>query len=133
SARLEQRVRPAFGERVDLRGSRCGNRVSVRVRVVPPAVADDEDEGSVLRHAAVRVLAAAATIDPNSALRRLAPPTRAPSMSGCSNNDWAFCAVTLPPYWTWMGPMPKRLARCALMCAFTSCACSGAAVRPVPI
>src|SRR5439155_63253 len=39
------------------------------------------------------------TMSANSSGSRLAPPTRAPSISGCAMNSLMFPAVTLPPYW----------------------------------
>src|SRR3954469_9953345 len=43
--------------------------------------------------------AAARTIAANCSARRLAPPTSAPSSSGCDRSSLALSGVTLPPYW----------------------------------
>ena len=55
----------------------------------PPTVEDDEGERGN-RHAAL-------TIAANSVGSRLAPPTRAPSMSGCAISSAAFAGLTEPP------------------------------------
>ena len=44
-------------------------------------------------------LAANWTIRANSSGSRLAPPTSAPSMSGCAISSASFAAFTEPPYW----------------------------------
>ena len=72
----------------------------------------------------------------NSSGSRLAPPTRAPSMSGCAISSAMFDDLTLPPYWMRtsaaaagpaISPTQRRIA------AHTSWASSDVAVRPVPI
>ena len=39
------------------------------------------------------------TIAAKSAALRLAPPTSAPSISGCDINSTMLAGLTLPPYW----------------------------------
>src|SRR5262245_12981108 len=79
---------------------------------------------------------AACTIAVKLSASRLAPPTRAPSMSGQARRSRAFSFVTLPPYWMrtvsavtapWWSRSQVRIA------AWAACAWSGVAVSPVPI
>src|SRR4029077_20479465 len=78
-----------------------GNRVPERIGAVSPAIDDDEHEWASRRavraHADGTTSAAARTICVKSASFRLAPPTRAPSISGCSIRVRALAGVTLPP------------------------------------
>ena len=75
-------------------------------------------------------------MDENSSASRLAPPTRAPSTSGCAMIAAMLDAFTDPPYWMRTAApasapnLPVSRARIA---AQTSWASSGVAVRPVPI
>src|SRR5262245_32576808 len=66
---------------------------------------------------------------------RLAPPTRAPSMSGWPRSSAALSGFTEPPYWMRIRAAlePKRSASRARRKACASCAIAGVAVRPVPI
>src|SRR5690606_12883985 len=71
----------------------------------------------------------------NSEASSDAPPTRPPSMSSRANRSAAFAPLTLPPYR--MIRPAAIVASCAAIIrrirAWTSCACSGVALLPVPI
>src|SRR2546421_577994 len=84
----------------------------------PPAVEDDE------RYEGIR--AAVSHIALKESTSRDAPPTRAPSTSGCASSAPALSGLTEPPY---------RIGASSsdLMKACASWAISGVAVRPVPI
>src|SRR3990172_7297545 len=63
---------------------------------------------------------------------RLAPPTSAPSISGCESRALAFFSLTLPPYRMGMASAlepPKRSRRMPRITACMALACSGVAVR----
>lgn len=64
-----------------------------------------------------------------------APPTSAPSMSGCANSSAALEALTEPPYWiiTCSAIFASALAMWSRMNLCTACACAGVADLPVPI
>src|SRR5262249_10143590 len=65
-----------------------------------------------------------------------APPTSAPAMSHCDSSAAALSGLTLPPYWMriWLAAsLPSFSASRPRMKAWTSCACCGVAVRPVPM
>ena len=79
---------------------------------------------------------AARTIARKSPALRLAPPTRAPSMSGQASSSAALSGLTLPPYWTTTRAAvasPNASASRPRMNAWAAWACSGVAVSPVPI
>ena len=79
---------------------------------------------------------AASMILTNFSGTRDAPPIRPPSMSGCASSSKAFLSFMEPPY-------RMEIARAFLeeyslrttvrMFSQTSSACSGVAVRPVPM
>ena len=57
-------------------------------------------------------------------------------MSGSAISASALLGLTEPPYWIRIAPAvapPNRSVSRLRMCAWTSCACAGVAVRPVPI
>src|SRR5690606_2264592 len=93
---------------------------------------DDTDDGE--QHGLV-YLAAAAAMARKSRATSDAPPIRPPSTSGRENSSAALAGLTLPPYR--IGSEPAIVASCAAssprMKACTSWACSGLAVRPVPM
>ena len=65
-----------------------------------------------------------------------APPTKAPSISGCSNNAFKPSGLTDPPYWilTWSATScPYNSATTERIYPQTSWAISFVAVFPVPI
>jgi hypothetical protein len=80
-------------------------------------------------------VSAAAQICANSSALSEAPPTRPPSMSALAKSSRAFDALTLPPYriLTELAIVASSAATLPRIIAWTSCACSGLAVRPVPI
>src|SRR5690606_21198268 len=72
-----------------------------------------------------RAAATARQIAANASGCSDAPPTRAPSMSGCPANPWMFSAFTEPPYCTRQAramSSPKRSATRARTAAQASCA-----------
>src|SRR2546428_6059269 len=91
-------ARPARPQAIPVRLARSGDGVAKGIRVVAPAVDHDQDQPWI-RHAQTgeAVAAAAATMAVKASGFRLAPPTRAPSISGWAIKSAAFSAVTLPP------------------------------------
>src|SRR5436190_1473652 len=76
------------------------------------------------------------TIRANSSASRLAPPTRAPSMSGCAMSSLALVGFTDPPYWIRTeaaASLPAARATVARIRLHTDWASSALAVRPVPM
>ena len=86
---------------VPVRGPGGRDGVAELVGGVPPAVDDDQDEGTWPgRHrcsAAAAATSAARTMAVKASTLRLAPPTRAPWMCGWPKSSAALSAVTLPP------------------------------------
>mmetsp|Transcript_45132 Transcript_45132/g.109845 ORF Transcript_45132/g.109845 Transcript_45132/m.109845 type:complete len:231 (-) Transcript_45132:393-1085(-) len=75
------------------------------------------------------------TMSANSGFKE-APPTKKPSMSGFSERPGAVFALADPPYKIRVlaaTSAPAICPRYSRMEACVSCACSGVAVRPVPI
>src|SRR5262249_2462507 len=76
------------------------------------------------------------TMRMNCSATRLAPPTRAPSMSGSAIRLSMLSGFTLPPYTmrTRAAVRSSAIAASSLrIVRWTSCACAGVAVLPVPI
>src|SRR5438105_11141511 len=72
--------------------------------------------------------AASRRIATKSSATSEAPPIRPPSTSGMAKIAAAFCGLTLPPYRMRTPALSFRRRN-----ACTACACSGVALRPVPI
>src|SRR6266496_4009010 len=84
----------ACRERVEVgrvRGLERCPPVELGDRVVPQPVQTDVQQRGRHRYF---------TIKANSSGSRLAPPTSAPSISGCAMNSRMLPGLTLPPYWT---------------------------------
>src|SRR5690606_38211953 len=98
---------------------------------------DEQDVEHVQQHRVGSVVqrAAAAMMARKSAAASEAPPISPPSTSGCENSALALSGLQLPPYR--IGSKPAIVALCFAtsprMNAWTAWACSGEAVRPVPI
>src|SRR5919198_2502824 len=90
AGRLQRRVRVARPELVEDRRVGELDRVSWPRRRAAPAVEDDERYERESRAAVSQI----AVNDPTSSE---APPTRAPSTSGCSSSSAAFSGLTEPP------------------------------------
>src|SRR5258705_9378341 len=89
-------------ELVEGRRVRQGDGVAGALGGQSPAVEDDQrDRTGGKRAGAVGPVhaIAASTMRANLTGSRLAPPTRAPSMSGRARSSRAFSSFTLPPYW----------------------------------
>src|SRR5207253_5246836 len=102
--------------------------VEFRDRIVAEAVQADVEQP--VRHQ--RYL----TISAKSSGSRLAPPTSAPSISGCAMKSRMLPGVTLPPYWTRKPAAASAEISSPIvprMIEATSPASVGSAFRPVPI
>src|SRR5512132_2684143 len=120
----------ARGERVEVR------RVRGLERRAPGERGDGVVPQPVQAHVQQRGRHRYFTINANSSGSRLAPPTSAPSMSGCAMNSRMLPGLTLPPYWTrisWASPSSYLVASVPRISSTTRPASPGPAVRPVPI
>src|SRR4051812_14980662 len=131
---VQARAPEARDEAVEGRRARELHRVPGAGRCEPPAVEDDERDRA--RRHALATDAAAARIAAMLSTSRQAPPTSAPSTSGCDSSPAALSALTLPPYWmriSCAACSPTCPVRSTRMSACASWAICGVAVRPVPI
>ena len=128
-------VRPRARKRVEDRrvgGLERRAAVELRDRVVAEAV-----EADVAAARFTLAITRYFTIRANSSGSRLAPPTSAPSISGCAMKSRMFPAFTLPPYWirtacATLAVVQLRRAS-AGSAPITWPASAGSALRPVPI
>ena len=98
AGRGQYRVRPSFPERIPVRLPRGGDRIAGGLFTITPAVDDHQDERwAAYTRCDCTTSTVACTIWVKSVSFRLAPPTRAPSISGCSIRLRALAGVTLPP------------------------------------
>src|SRR5439155_16408638 len=127
--RVDETFAPLPGQAVQHGGPGCLQRRQATEfgdRVVAQAVQADVQE---LFHLYFMIRA-------NSWGSRLAPPTRAPSISGCAMNSRTLPALTLPPYWirtAWAASAVCRPAMVLRIRPITSPASAASALRPVPI
>src|SRR5262249_47257310 len=94
------RVRIRGPELVEVRRLRLRDRVARAIRRQAPAVQDDQrqrGQGEAWGAGGRRAHGAESTIAAKSRGSRLAPPTRAPSTSGCPTSSAAFSGLTEPP------------------------------------
>src|SRR5438874_11708397 len=111
--RGERRVRVSLPQAVEDRSLRQRDGVAGARRRAAPAVENDEDyEG---------IRAAVSHIARKESMSSEAPPTSAPSTSGCANNPAVLSGLTDPPYTT-------GTSRSDLISSCACCAISGVAV-----
>src|SRR5438128_1243601 len=127
-----EKVRRAGGAEEAARGAAAEARAHVRaLAVLEKHQADDRARHHHVqhdRHVEPYVHLAALTISMKSFATSDAPPISPPSTSGMAKSAAAFCAFTLPPYRILTSADSRRRRN-----SCTACACSGVALRPVPM